>query len=208
MNTKSTITLVLAVAISLLTALSASCDFLRTQDVQTNIIEEDDTIIIDEPDITADAPANEPDNKHDEVNAILLNTIETPVQREIEATELIEVKQLVNNVFSDPNPNFLINSVHFNPAKIWYEDGNLIAEMHVTNGFHMSTVYNLNNVSLEISNNQGIIAAADFGAMQGAMIGPYGSIIWTFVFGEDIVLIDDADLTGWIYTQSYVRYNY
>lgn len=97
--------------------------------------------------------------------------------------------------FYNPNPSLLLNCVHFTPHEVWYEDGALIAKMHVTNGYN-HTVYNIRNVELALyDGNENLIASGNFGAMEGAVIGSMASITWTFKFHPDTVAIPNADLS-------------
>jgi len=124
-------------------------------------------------------------------------------QEEAQIAELL----MAENVFIGNIPNLLIDCVNFNPHRIWYEDDYLYVDMYVTNGLSNS-VFNIKDVYLKISNEQGVIAEADFSSMQDAIIGSHQTIIWTFIFGGDAVITHDADLTGMINTRSSSAYNY
>jgi len=111
------------------------------------------------------------------------------------------------NVFERFSPDMNVNCITFTPQRVWYEDGNLIAEMFVHNGYP-NTAYNIREIRIEFQNTDGVIAEANFGAMQDACIGSGQHIIWTFTFGSDCVSIDDADLTDWLKWGYFSRCNY
>jgi len=111
------------------------------------------------------------------------------------------------NVFERFSPDMNINCITFTPHRVWYENGDLIAEMFIHNGYP-STAYNIREILIEFQNEDGVIAEANFGAMQNACVGSGQYIIWTFTFGSDCVSNDDADLTGWLRWRTSSRYNY
>ncbi len=108
--------------------------------------------------------------------------------------------------FIGGGPEFLANSVHINPKRVYYENNNLVMVAWVTNGFQ-STVFNIHNVEIRLSNKEGVIAHGFFGELQGLQIGPGGAAEWTFVFSKDAVIKKDADL-GYLKTESRTAYNY
>lgn len=113
-----------------------------------------------------------------------------------------------NNVFQDPNATqFHMNSVHLQPRLVYWDNGTLVAECVLTNGFVSNPVCNLYVKEITISNNDGVIAAASFGALKDVAINAYGSIVWTFKFGPDCVYIQNADLST-LKTVYNVTYSY
>jgi SLAP domain-containing protein len=111
------------------------------------------------------------------------------------------------NVFESYNINTGVNQVTFTPKKVWYEDGKLYVEMFIHNGLR-TTAFNLREVWLEFSNEDGLIAEGSFGALQNASIGAGQHIVWTFIFGGDCVHADDAVLNGYLYNRFSVRYSH
>ena len=69
---------------------------------------------------------------------------------------------------------------------------------HDANGmpiYGFVNMYNINVNSIRISNNDGVIAEAYFGPMEGARIGPGQHILWLFSFPPHTVFIQNADLS-------------
>ena len=114
------------------------------------------------------------------------------------------------NVFKNHDPQFLSNSINFNPKKVWYENGCLYAEMFVSNGYtgpvyvgdgvtgpiyNYINMYNINVKTLRLSNSDGVIAEASFGIMDGVYLAANQYTTWTFCFPPDCVMNNNADLT-------------
>jgi SLAP domain-containing protein len=111
------------------------------------------------------------------------------------------------NIFERSHLDMHANQVSFTPRKVWWEDGKLHAEMFVYNGLR-TTAFNIRDINLEFGNEEGTIAEGNFGTMQNASIGAGQHIIWTFIFGGDLVYIDNADLTGWLQWRASSRYSH
>ena len=121
-------------------------------------------------------------------------SVETPVQNQ-------------NYFYNDTNYFYDLNTVSVKPRYVYWENGMLIAECFVINGFDVP-VYNVNVDSLEFSNSAGKFAGAAFGTLQGASIAPYSYIVWTFTFPADCVFSNNADLTGVVNTAYKTNYSY
>jgi len=117
-------------------------------------------------------------------------------------------QQRLINMFTDSNPDIQLDTVSFSPKTIWYENGKLHTEMFVTNGFAAKSIYNIRDIYLEISNDLGIIARANFGILNGINISSHKTIVWTFVFSGKEIQIKDANLTGKIGTKYSSTYSY
>lgn len=91
-------------------------------------------------------------------------------------------------------PQILNNNICISPKYVYYKDSYLYMEAFVSNGFN-HTVYNLRDISIRLSNKNGVIADAYFPSMQNAIIEPNSYIIWTFVFGPDTINLQNADLS-------------
>lgn len=87
-----------------------------------------------------------------------------------------------------------VNTVQISPKHVYYKDSKLYMDAFVYNGFQ-HTIFDIRNINLRISNKSGVIAQAGFSGMGNAQIGPNNYIVWTFVFGPDTVVQQNADLT-------------
>lgn len=102
------------------------------------------------------------------------------------------------SVFSNNN-NYVgaKNQVMIKPKYVYWQNGSLVADCFVINGFD-HTVYNINVKSLSFANSSGTIASGSFGYMQNASglvsIAPNSYIVWTFVFGPNLVSMQNANL--------------
>ncbi len=87
-----------------------------------------------------------------------------------------------------------------------YEETTLVMDAWITNGFDYA-VYNIHDVTLRISNEEGVIADAYFDELTDLRLEPGESVIWTFYFRPDTVQMLDADLY-YLTTELSTRYNY
>lgn len=108
--------------------------------------------------------------------------------------------------FIGGGPEVHTDSVHINPKRVYYKDNSLIMVAWISNG-HQTPVFNIHNVEIRVSNNEGIIAEGFFGELQGLQIGPMSSVEWTFVFSGDALIMNDADL-GYLKTEYRNSYSY
>lgn len=99
-----------------------------------------------------------------------------------------------NEFINEQNFAYDLNSVSVKPRHVWWENGSLVAECFVTNGFS-HTVYDVEVKSLSLANNQGLIAEAAFGSLQGVTIAPYSYVIWAFRFAPEHVSASGAELS-------------
>ena len=109
------------------------------------------------------------------------------------------------NRYVDSTPLFNNNDIGFNIKEAWFEYGDLYVEMFVTNG-RDRTIYNIDVNSIRISNTSGIIAEDSFGRMHGATIAPNSFIVWSFVFPNTSVMLENANIS-WLETQWSSRYD-
>jgi len=92
-----------------------------------------------------------------------------------------------NNYFFNENNNGIdVNAVAIKPRYVYWENGKLVAECFVINGFP-HTVANINVKALEIYNASGLIASAAFGELQGLVLPSGYHGVWKFVFNADCV---------------------
>jgi len=110
------------------------------------------------------------------------------------------------NIFTDSNPVFKDNSININPMCVFYKDSYLYMVAYVTNGYNYK-VFNIHDVSIRLSNNETVIAEAYFGTLDGVVIQPKSYIIWIFVFSQDGIKVQNADLS-YLITESYCKNSY
>lgn len=123
-------------------------------------------------------------------------------------TEIEETEEETENVFYNPsNYTGAYDTVDIRPARLYWEDGKLVAECFVINN-KSTTAYNINVKKLYFGNEEGTFAEGAFGIMEGASIAPYSYITWTFTFGGDAVKDYGADLTGSIDSGNSVGFNF
>lgn len=101
-----------------------------------------------------------------------------------------------NNVFFNPNnSNYDLNAVSIKPRYVYWENGMLVAECFVINGFSHN-VFNINVKSITFGNPSGMIASGSgFGVLNNVTLPPYTNIIWTFRFAPDAITNYGADLS-------------
>ncbi len=132
-----------------------------------------------------------------------------PVVTEPVVTEPVVTEPPVTESAADPNNYFLnetnnaidLNAVSVKPRYVYWENGTLVAECFVINGFAY-TVGNINVKVLEIYNESGLIASGAFGELQGLVLPSGYHGIWKFTFSADAVAQPNAALQSLI-----VRYN-
>lgn len=99
-----------------------------------------------------------------------------------------------NNYFFNENNNGIdANAVSIKPRYVYWENGKLVAECFVINGFP-HTVGNINVKTLEIYNKSGLIASGGFGELQGLVLPSGYHGVWKFVFSADCVVAPNAAL--------------
>lgn len=138
-------------------------------------------------------------------------------------TPEVYIEPAKTTVFKNDSPQYQVNNLNINPMKVYYDNGSLVAECFITNGFTGQVIvgYDFNNFpiyswvnaydievsGLSISNADGVIAEGSFGYLNGARIAAGDYIIWTFIFEEDAVHQDNADLS-YLRTQSQFSYKW
>ncbi len=97
---------------------------------------------------------------------------------------------------NESNFAYDLNAVSVKPRYVYWENGELVAECFVINGFDHN-VYNVDVTALSFSTptNGTIAYAEDFGILEGVVIPPYSYITWTFRFTEDCVESYGANLS-------------
>lgn len=99
-----------------------------------------------------------------------------------------------NNYFFNENNNGIdANAVSIKPRYVYWENGQLVAECFVINGFP-HTVGNINVKTLKIYNESGLIASGGFGELQGLVLPSGYHGVWKFVFSADCVATPNAAL--------------
>lgn len=119
-----------------------------------------------------------------------------PVVTEPEVTEppVTESAADPNNYFLNETNNAIdLNAVSIKPRYVYWENGQLVAECFVINGFP-HTVGNINVKLLEIYNASGLIASGSFGELQGLVLPSGYHGVWKFVFSADCVAAPNAAL--------------
>ena len=119
------------------------------------------------------------------------------------------VPPIANEFRNDANFQELPNSINICPFHIWYENGSVIADCYVINGYNHA-VYNVNVRGLSLrANNSQLFADANFGVINnGGAIGAHSYIRWRFIFSGNCVLRKDASLTGGIDCKYNITNNY
>jgi len=111
-----------------------------------------------------------------------------------------------NEFFNDSNSFYDVNNLSIRPRHVYWEGDKLIAECFVTNG-QDTMAYNIDVKKLAFSNEQGPIADAVFGTIDGLTVPAYGHTIWTFGFSGEAVLNAGADLSS-LHYESNVSYSH
>ena len=104
------------------------------------------------------------------------------------------VTDTANNYFlNDANNSIDLNAISIKPRYVYWKDGKLVAECFVINGFSHA-VGKINVKSLTISNDDGVIASAAFGELDGVVLSYGQYCVWKFTFPADCVNAYNADL--------------
>lgn len=97
--------------------------------------------------------------------------------------------------FVSNDTSYLTDNLTIRPAYVYWQDGKLIAECYIINGFSHS-VFNINVKEITLANSDGVIASgAGFGICNGLTLAPYTYARWTFTFSGDSVINYGADLS-------------
>lgn len=116
-------------------------------------------------------------------------------QKAEEKPATVKTPPKTGNVFYLPNNiSFEQDKVSIRPKHVYYEDGDLVAVCFVLNGLD-EPVSNISVEKIVISNDEGRICGAAFGALDGVTLQPKGYEEWTFRFPEELVDVQDADLS-------------
>lgn len=97
-----------------------------------------------------------------------------------------------NEYFND-TPQMVDNVVCISPKRVYYNNGKLIMNAYVYNGFEYE-IFNINNVTIKLGNGQELIAEANFGGLKDLTLECKSYAEWTFTFEADAVMINDSDL--------------
>ncbi|MDD7794378.1 SLAP domain-containing protein [Clostridium sp. 'White wine YQ'] len=86
-----------------------------------------------------------------------------------------------------------VDNVQISPKNVYYKDSKLYMDAYVYNGFSHN-IFDVRNINIKLSNNSGVIAQAKFDGMGNTNIGANSPVIWTFVFENDAIKMQNADL--------------
>ncbi|MBE6727944.1 MAG: hypothetical protein E7562_04770 [Ruminococcaceae bacterium] len=122
----------------------------------------------------------------------------TPVETEPQNPQGSQEIDTNNKFFNPNNSNYDANAVSIKPRYVYWENGELVAECFVINGFSHN-VFNINVKSITFSNSSGVIASGSgFGVLNNVTLAPYTNIVWTFRFAPDTVANYGANLSSLI----------
>lgn len=124
-------------------------------------------------------PENKPDNKTD-------NKTESKNET-TQVKPVLEFTNLTNNAYD-------INAVSIKPRHVYWENGKLIAECFVINGFS-NNVSNIIVDNLTFANKDGVFASASFGTINRPALPPYSHFVWTFLFESDTLSKTNVDIS-------------
>lgn len=111
-----------------------------------------------------------------------------------------------NYYYNENNTSYEVDKVTVNPRYVYWDNGVLVAECFVINGYSQS-VTNIDIQSFSLSNAYGEIASAAFGVLQDETLEPYTYSIWTLTFYDGISSYG-ADLTGYLQWSCTTQYSY
>ncbi len=99
-----------------------------------------------------------------------------------------------NNYFLNETNNTIdANTIAIKPRHVYWENGKLVAECFVINGF-AHTVGNIDVELLQIYNSDGLVASGGFGVLQGLVLSSGYHVVWKFTFNEDCIACPNAQL--------------
>ena len=127
-------------------------------------------------------------------------------QRSLKRLKSLQTKLLIRITSTSNVPNTGDNMVVISPKYVYYDGNAIHMEAFIHNGLS-TTVYNLHDVEIKMSNEDGLICDGVFGALEGCVIPSNNYVVWTFYFTEESVLMMNADLS-YLITQSFLRYNH
>lgn len=112
------------------------------------------------------------------------------------------VNEYVNNT-----PQNLIDNVSISPKHVYYDNGNVVMEAFVNNGYGHN-VYNIKVDYLSLYDKNGkVIAESGFGLLDNLTIASGGYAEWKFIFSAEAVKNQDADLS-YLFCQARTRNSY
>ena len=133
-------------------------------------------------------------------NPSILETEPTPSESQASEPQTSEpspsepVLPATNEFFNSSNFAYDINLLSIKPRHVYWQDGKLVAECFVINGFS-HTVYGIEVKSLRFSNNDGLIAETSFGSLEGMVLAPYQYAVHTFIFPSDCISAPGVSLS-------------
>lgn len=199
---------IIALSLTLLLALTfAACgnttneesDPVKNESVQSEIITGDYSAPDDTNDVSnvvsSDTPvvSKEPTKNSSTVTPTpskVVSTTPTPTP-----SKVVSTTPVVKNEYNDNNTSYQAEDLIIRAKHVYWENGYLVADCYVINGYANNTVSNIIVNSLTISNAQGVIASGSFGATNIQPIAPHYNRIHTFRFAPDCVVSANADLT-------------
>jgi SLAP domain-containing protein len=117
-------------------------------------------------------------------------------KQEISVEKPIDITAEVadENYFFNENNNIIEeNNISIRPRYVYWENGYLVAECFVINGFDY-TITQIEVDSFSISNHSGLIASASFGMINNVTLQPNEHVIWTFKYAPNAVFMSGANL--------------
>lgn len=133
-----------------------------------------------------DTPVNNPEPSIPQTPPTETETQNPQVNQEVDPN---------NKFFNENNSNYDSNAISVKPRYVYWENGELVAECFVINGFSHN-VFNIDVKSISFSNSSGLIASGSgFGVLSGVTLPPFTNIVWTFRFSPDTVVNYGADLS-------------
>ena len=109
-----------------------------------------------------------------------------------EATQTFTIQVL--NRFADEVPRYIENDVSINPKNVWHDNGELLAEMFLTNGYSDRAIIGIDAEWLVLSNYEAVIAEGYVGLIDDIVIEPKSYIVVGFRFSGNELKLENAML--------------
>ena len=109
-----------------------------------------------------------------------------------------------NVYYNDAAPALLAQQVTLQPVEVAYDGGALVAVCYVVNGTD-ARISDVQVYSLQLEVAGTVIAAADFGVLEGLELGAGETALWKFRFPDNTVTVPDADLEA-VETVAFINY--
>jgi SLAP domain-containing protein len=112
---------------------------------------------------------------------------------EAKATQEKPQVVVASNEYKSNAPLTSIDTINISPKHVYFKGSKLVMEAYVYNGYGHN-VFDIRNIGIRLSNKSSVVSETTFSRLENVSIGANSYIIWTFVFGQNDIKMQNADL--------------